>query len=238
MSLDETGETTNVQNANKSSTSGMNPREENSPDPNFFQPTGFDRGIDNPLRSKQGVPVTQDDLRDSTDRIINASTTNIVRDPDNKNVWDVAPDDFYNEVDQNDPNKRFDLKKFNKVFDINREISKRNQRVKDLEKLNELSRVDTITSLYDLNISQILVNIKNTWFNLLDDLLEQRFQLDTFTKENRLFYIGLTILFIASVMYIYTIIVGEEDQYNYDYGSGYTPGMQPIYIFQGKPNQK
>ena len=231
MSDGSNKEKDNLQPYHKSSIDGQGARRENSPDPNFFQPTGFDRGIDNPLLFKRGVPVTEDDFRDSSDRIISATTTNIVRDPDNKNIWDVEPDDFYNSVDQNDPNRRFDLKKFNKVFDINRELSKRNQRVKDLEKLNELSRVEMMTSLYDLNISQILVNIKNTWFNLLDDLLEQRFQLDTFTKENRLFYTGLTILVIAVIMYIYTMIAGEEEQPN-------NFGTQPIYIIQGYPGQK
>lgn len=221
----------NIQSYTDSSFDGLNTRRNNIPDPNFFQPAGFDRGIDNPLLVKMGVPLTEDDFRDSTGRIISASTTNIVRDPDNKNIWNVEPDEFYIKSDQNDPNRRFDLKKFNKVFDINREISKRNQRVKDLEKLNELSRVDTMTSLYDLNISQILVNIKNTWFNLLDDILEQRFQLNTFTKENRLFYIGLTILFIAVIMYIYTMISGEEEVMDSNYGT------QPIYIIQGYPNQ-
>ena len=232
MSDNSNNKESNVQSYTKSSVSGLNARRDNIPDDNFAEPTGYDRGIDNALLSKPGVPITEDGFRDSTGRIISASTTNIIRDPDNKNIWDVAPDNFYSEVDQNNPNKRIDLKKFNKVFDVNREITKRNQRVKDLEKLNELSRVETKTSLYDLNISQILINIKNTWFNLLDDLLEQRFQLETFTKENRLFYIGLTIVFIAVIMYIYTMILDEEEDLNNDFGS------QPIYMIHGYPAQK
>lgn len=201
----------NVQSANTSSLSGLNARRANIPNTNLSQPVGYNRGIDNPLLAKQGVPVTADDLRDSTTRIINASTTNIIRDPDNKNIWNVDPDQFYSQQDANDPNKRFDLGKFNKVFDVNREITKRNQRVEELEKLSRLSKVETHTSLYDLNISQILVNTKNSWFNLLDDLLEQRFQLDTFTKDNRLFYIGLTIVFIAIILYLYTVLTTETE---------------------------
>lgn len=215
---------TNVQN-NDSSLSGLNARRDNIPDTGLAQPVGYGRGIDNPLLAKRGVPITADDLRDSTARIINASTTNIIRDPDNKNIWDVEPNDFYNKSGTIDPNNRFDLGKFNVVFDVNREITNRNQRVKDLQKLNELSRIETVKSLYDLNISQILINTKNTWFGLLDDLLDKRFELDTFTKDNRIFYIGLTIFFVAVILYLYNMIV-EEDK-----------GVeQPIYYYQISPN--
>lgn len=222
-------QTSNVQSANTSSLSGLNARRANIPNTNLSQPVGYNRGIDNPLLAKQGVPVTSDDLRDSTDRIINASTTNIIRDPDNKNIWNVDPNSFYSQQDANDPNKRFDLGKFNKVFDVNREITKRNQRVEELQKLNRLSQVETTTSLYDLNISQILVNTKNSWFNLLDDLLEQRFQLTTFTKENRLFYIGLTIVFIAVILYLYTILTADTE---IESSQPIENAFQPIVIYQ------
>lgn len=204
-----------------SSLSGMNARRANIPNTNLDLPTGYDRGIDNPLIAKPGVPVTADDFRDSSERIINASTTNIIRDPDNKNIWNVNPDDFYDQSDQNDPNKRFDLGKFNKVFDVNREITKQNQRVKELQKLRELSSVDTTKSLYDLNLTEILINTKNTWFGLLDDLLDQRFNTETFTKDNRLFYVGLTIFFIAIVLYLYSVLTEEPE-----------PSGDPVYIYQ------
>ena len=223
---------TNIQPDNTSSLSGLNARRANIPDTNLSQPVGYDRGIDNPLLAKSGVPVTSDDLRDSTARIINASTTNIIRDPDNKNIWNVDPDDFYSQADKSDPNRRFDLGKFNKVFDVNREITKRNQRVEELEKLNRLSQVETRTSLYDLNMSQILVNTKNSWFNMLDDLLEQRFQVSTFTKENRLFYVGLTIVFICVILYLYTVLSAEADPEPIE-----VQPTQPIVIYQISPPQ-
>lgn len=201
---------TNITN-NTASLSGLNARRDNIPDPGLYQPVGYNRGIDNALLPKTGVPVTADDLRDSTERIINASTTNIIRDPNNKNIWNVDPDSFYSQTDANDPNKKFDLGQFNKVFDVNREITKKNQRVADIQKLNELSKTETKTSLYDLNISQILINTKNTWFNTLDDVLDRRFELNTITKDNRLFYIGLTIIFISVILYLYVIMSSDSE---------------------------
>jgi len=207
----------NTNTSNDPSVSGLNARRENIPDAGFYQPVGHNRGIDNALIPKLGVPVTSDDLRDSTDRIINASTSNIIRDPSNKNIWNVDPDSFYSQTDANDPNKKFDLGQFNKVFDVNREITKQNQRVSDIQKLDALSKIETKTSLYDLNMSQILINTKNAWFNTLDDMLDQRFDMNSITSENRLFYIGLSLVFIAVILYLYTVLVTDDISYT---GSG------------------
>ena len=209
MSDGSNNQKTNIEDRG-SSLSGLNARRENIPNTGLAQPIGYDRGIDNPLLPKTGVPVTADDLRDSTSRIISASTTNIIRDPDNKNIWNVNPSDMYSAADAADTNKRFDLGKFNKVFDINREITNRNNRVKDLEKLSKLSSIDTSVPLYDLTMSQIIVNTKNTWFGLLDDILDQRIEIDTISKENRLFYIGITVVIICFILYLYIIVAETE----------------------------
>ena len=111
-------------------------------------------------------------------------------------------------------NKHFDLGQFNKTFDRNKEIVKESQRINDLNKLNALSQETPHVSLYDLNLFQIIINTKNTWFNLLDDLLDQKFELDTFTKENRLFYMGLTVVFITAVLYLYVTIMSDDNNEN------------------------
>lgn len=167
--------------------------------------TGNDRRFDNTLLSKQGVPVTSDDFRDSTERVLNASTTNIVRDPDNKGIWNVEGDNFIDEGGE------VDLGKFNKVFDINRDVTKQNNLLRDIEFLDGLSEREKRVSLYNLNIFDIMINTKNAWFGFLDDLLDQRFTLETITKNNRLFYIGLTIMIIACVLYLYVIMTTEDE---------------------------
>jgi Tfp pilus assembly protein PilN len=70
---------------------------------------------------------------------------------------------------------------------LNKKIIKQHQKLKDLEKLNKLSQQKQHISLYDQNIYQILVNTKDVWFNLLDELLERQYHPSTF--YNRLFYI-------------------------------------------------
>lgn len=215
----------------------------NTPPPKVSNKNNFD----NPLLPRAGIPLADDDFVDSTDRIVNATNTNDVRfdtgvKVGNHNVWSVDPSQFYDssglagiDATPNGSSKRFDLGQFNKVFDRNKEIAKESQRISDLNKLNALSQETVHVSLYDLSLYQIIINTKNTWFNLLDDLLDQKFELETFTKENRLFFIGLTVVFFAVVLYLYaTIMTDDSDQ------KDSTPNqeMKTVYhIYQYPPPQ-
>lgn len=110
---------------------------------------------------------------------------------------------------------KFDMGKFNDVFD--KEKHNRNQLTKTNEnnRLAKLNSLQTYKLLRDSTISDILFGIKDTWFYLLDDLLQQKFTIDTFIKENRLFFIGVTIIFITLLAYLYEYFF--EDDYNNDY---------------------
>jgi hypothetical protein len=182
--------------------------------------------IDNPLIPRRGVPVDQDMYTDSTKKIINpadprSNPDNVTATADAHYVWNVDPSQFYGNGDNsglagidnplNTP-KKFNLAQFNKEFENQKDLNKEYQADVDLNRLNKLSSVEIKTSLYDLSILDILVNTKNTWFNLMDDLLEQRFELATITKENRMFYIGVTILLFSIILYIYYIMSDEGDK--------------------------
>lgn len=175
-----------------------------------------DNVVDNPLLPRQGVPVTSDDFVDSSERILNGQDVNELRYDDSNNVWNVNQSKFYDDsglagIDTAQNSNRFDLGKFNIEFDRSKEKSKINQKLKDLEKLHTLSKEEEKISLYNLTIFQIIVNTKDAWFNLLDDLLNQNIEKNTFTKENRLFYIGVTIIIVTVILYIYTLIVTEDN---------------------------
>lgn len=193
--------------------------------------------VDNPLLPKTGVPLTADDFIDSTNRIITATNTNDVRFDPATNVWNVDPGEFYNDsglsgIDVTpDSTKKIDLGKFNIIFERNKEVAKESQRLKDLEKLNELSREKQVISLYDLSLFDIIINAKNAWFNLLDDLLDQKIELETFTKENRLFYIGLTIIIFATIFYIYTLFTTEDNNISSKSLDGNTKKIYHIYQY-------
>lgn len=180
--------------------------------------------IDNPLLPmipRSGVPLSQDDFVDSTDQIINGSDLSVSHNKD-QNIWSVDVDRLNDNsglagIDMTPSDtKKFDLGRFNKEFERNKEITLESQRLKDLDKLNALAQETERVSLYDLSLLQIIVNAKDSWFNLLDDLLDQRFELSTFTKDNRLFYIGLTIIVFAIILYLYTTISADGSNTNSD----------------------
>lgn len=157
--------------------------------------------VDDPLIPKEGIPLSQDGLSDSTK--IN-----------DDNVWQVDKSNFYDNSGLNgiDTNNQIDLRRFNKEFDRSKQIATNNQRLDELTKLNELMQENNKSKikLYDQNISVILLNTKNTWFNVLDDILDQDIKIETFTKDNRLFYLGLTILFFSVIMYLYISLTNDK----------------------------
>jgi hypothetical protein len=193
-------------------------------DPGTKRPTIRNRNVlDNALLPHTGIPITEDDFIDSTERIVNATNTTDTRYDDSNDVlWNIDPGQFYDDSGlagiDTAPNssKKIDLGKFNVVFERNKELARQSQRVKDIKRLDELSQEKEHVSLYDLSLYQIIVNAKNRWFDLLDDVLDQRIGTDMITKDNRLFYIGLTILVFSTVLYLYVLIVAEppRDQAN------------------------
>jgi hypothetical protein len=169
-----------------------------------------DNVIDNPLLPREGELLTSDNYVDSSEIFLNGQNLN----------------KYYNSRDYTNN----DLSKFDIIFERNKEIVKQNQDLQNIEKLNTLSQKTEQVSLYNLSIFQIIVNSKNAWFHLLDDLLDQRFEMDTFTKENRLFYIGITILLIAIILYLYTVIFYDSNSKD--------DNVQKIYHIYQYPNQQ
>lgn len=103
----------------------------------------------------------------------------------------------------------FDVIEFNKRFEQEKELTK--TRIKELEqeRLNKLNVETKEKKITELTVVEILIGIKDAWFDLIDDLLQQRFSINTFTKNNRLFYIGATIAIIAIILYLYELFTTE-----------------------------
>jgi hypothetical protein len=108
-------------------------------------------------------------------------------------------DNNYNTIENDEVNKSKKMTpvEFNKYFeDV---MNKRPKQNLDLKKFI----VDPQKRINELTILEILSGIKQTWFGITNDLLQSHINLDTFTKENRLFYLGLTlIIFILIVIVI------------------------------------
>ncbi len=64
---------------------------------------------------------------------------------------------------------------------------------------------------YKMNILEILIEMKNTWFQILDELLAGNFSMSILIKNNRMFYVGLTILIFAIILFIYDYAIDSSD---------------------------
>jgi len=93
--------------------------------------------------------------------------------------------------------KKMSPVEFNNYFET--EIDKHKTQNLDIKKIN----IDPIKRINELTILEILSGIKQTFFGIINDLFSSHITLDTFTKNNRLFYLGIIlIIFILIVIVI------------------------------------
>lgn len=107
---------------------------------------------------------------------------------------------------------KFDVDKFNREFDQYKDnrISERERRIKEI--LDRLNKQEPETPAYNLPIGQIVINTKDAVLGILDDLLKLQIKKETFMKENRIFYLGIVFIFVAILLYLYSLfnMVKEE----------------------------
>jgi len=107
------------------------------------------------------------------------------------------------------PTGKFNIAQFNKEFERGKKESKEDQYLKNLQKMEALKSVEMKESLYKQSILKLALNTKDSWFEIMDDLLDQQFTVDTFIKNNRLFYIGMTIFVISCILYLYNQLIEQ-----------------------------
>jgi hypothetical protein len=93
--------------------------------------------------------------------------------------------------------------KFNKFFVTNMKKMQNEENEKEQQKLTALNNKN---SIYKHSIFDLLIGINNTFFGMLNDIVTLNFTADFFTKDNRLFFIGLLLIIIALSMLIYNHI--------------------------------
>lgn len=110
--------------------------------------------------------------------------------------------------------KNFNLKQFN--LDFEEDLKKRNaERYKREDTtLKQLNTTIEQSHIINMSVGEILVGIKDTWFGIMDDILMLKFNIRTFTKDDRLFFIGLTIVIIVILTYIIHYLSNIGDEYN------------------------
>lgn len=97
--------------------------------------------------------------------------------------------------------KYFDSFLFNKKFDAYIEQQNEQRLLKQHAELNDLNNIANMEiKPYELPLNTILINIKNTWFSLFDNLINLEPPFSNFNL-NDIFYLGLTFI-VISLLYL------------------------------------
>ncbi|ARF11769.1 hypothetical protein Klosneuvirus_2_205 [Klosneuvirus KNV1] len=102
------------------------------------------------------------------------------------------------------------LDKFNRQFEQYKTQRKDIMGAEIQKKIDLLNTPPQDIPAYDLSIGQIMINIKDSMFNITDDILRFDVTSNTFLKENRLFYTGLFFVIMACLLYLYLYFIDSE----------------------------
>ncbi len=108
-------------------------------------------------------------------------------------------------------NSKFDVDKFNRYYEQYRDRRRSQMKEQMEKKLAALNAPDPEIPVYNQSIPKIIMDVKDSLFNTLDDILQGKFEIETIMKNNRLFYLGITFIFLAIFMYVYSILVGDSN---------------------------
>lgn len=121
----------------------------------------------------------------------------------NGNIWKSLGN-------QSEKGGKFNVGEFNKVFEEN--IAKQTALDEEMDKtkLALLNKTVHEKPLYENNMYDIAVGIKNSWFGLTTDIMSNQYDTPIFTKQNRMFYIGITFILISIILFLY-MYFSEDD---------------------------
>ncbi len=104
--------------------------------------------------------------------------------------------------------KYFDLYNFNKNFDDYIRQQQQQRLLNEKLKLTDLSTVDSIKiKPYQLPLNKMLINIKDTWFETYDKIIQGQNPLNNFNQDN-FFYMGITFI-VVSLIYVMLLFFFE-----------------------------
>ena len=106
----------------------------------------------------------------------------------------------------------FDIKKFNSDFEdyLTKQKKARLEREKKYLESKEIVKREKL--LHELTFYEILGNTKDTVFNIMNDVTSMNIHVNTWTKENRLFYIGLLLIVFSVILILFYIVVPKREK--------------------------
>jgi len=104
----------------------------------------------------------------------------------------------------------FDIKKFNQDFEDYLDRQKKSRLEREAQYLESKTVVKREKLLHELSFYELVVNTKNTVFNIMDEIVNNKVTKETFIKDNRLFYIGLLLIIFAMILIALNIVMPKQ----------------------------
>jgi len=108
-------------------------------------------------------------------------------------------------------NNEFDINEFNQNFEKIQQDKKKKKELENDNYIKSLESVEKEKKIMDMNIVEIFTNTKYEILDLVYEIISFNYAtlqdfLNLFTKNNRLFYIGLFLLLISGILYLISFI--------------------------------
>lgn len=107
-------------------------------------------------------------------------------------------------------NKQFDNVLFNKQFEQRAQKEKEKNKKLEEIRLKNMIVVEKPKQIYEYNLYEILIGMKNTIFDIFDDIIHMRFNNDILSKNNRLFFLGVTLVFVTVIVYVVSALLKSD----------------------------
>ena len=143
-------------------------------------------------------------------------------------------------------NNNFDINKFNKRFKEIQDEEKNKEKLEREEYLKNQEKEEKIDKVTDLTVKEIIINTKNEIFDLIYEIISFDFEgfegfIGLLTKNNRLFYIGIFLLFICFILYFLSNIIyypNAKKDININIPNDYSFNYKPYEIQTNKQSEE
>jgi hypothetical protein len=103
---------------------------------------------------------------------------------------------------------RFDIAAFNKDFEDYAKQRYELQKQQEIQRLKELNETIYEKKISEMTWKEIMSEWKLSLIGFLDDMINFRLSPHSLFRENRLFFIGITLLLFAIIFYLFVLIFG------------------------------
>jgi hypothetical protein len=112
--------------------------------------------------------------------------------------------------------KKFELTTFNQDFTNYLKKQKNEELKRDEERLKTLNQTIYEKKISNMSMTELLYEWKDSLIGFIDDIIHFNFNVSELFKDNRLFFLGITIIIIIILFYFYYWFVSSNEKINND----------------------